>query len=386
MRVRNWLAKLCRSFQFNFGRRIRKRRLAIGRKQNQFKRIRRAVSTATAAAAMMASSAASADDMFLTDMRSSIPDQRQEYLVTADFDGDGILDAAISGRSPNAVTIMLGTASGVFVEGQTIGNFDYGALSLADVNGDGIDDLLRMNSFCFLIDVLVGQGDGTFVMTDEISIPGLDFMAYANEFTVADFNGDGFDDVVSTTGRFLPYSNDTHGSVFITLGNGDGTFSPTQAITGFNIIATRVEAGDFNGDGFMDFSMFAGGNHVLLGNGDGTFQDIIDSGILGGTIAVGDFNGDGLDDAINSQVTVWLSNGDGTFQIGQDLDFPHFVLGLAIDDLNGDGILDFVNGGIEVGIGNGDGTFSMTGQPLEVDGNLVAIGDFTQLLCPTFLI
>jgi hypothetical protein len=59
-----------------------------------------------------------------------------------------------------------------------------------------------------------------------------------------------------------------------------------------------VVVADFNGDGIPDLAVPGdGGTHVLLGNGNGSFQTTNFSyGIGGSSVAVGDFNGDGLPD------------------------------------------------------------------------------------------
>src|SRR5215813_13057054 len=92
-----------------------------------------------------------------------------------------------------------------------------------------------------------------------------------------------------------------------------------------------VTVGDFNGDGIQDVAV---ANHeaydgpdgisVLLGNGDGMFQQAINFGSGGNVasfVAVGDFNGDEIQDLAvanngfsSDSVSVLLGNGDGTFQ------------------------------------------------------------------------
>ena len=89
-------------------------------------------------------------------------------------------------------------------------------------------------------------------------------------------------------------------------------------------------AADFNGDGILDLAVANAGSvpvgsvSILIGNGDGTFQDHVDYATGGGPgwVATGDFNSDGkLDLAVaegdlgpGTTVGVLLGNGDGTFE------------------------------------------------------------------------
>ena len=67
-----------------------------------------------------------------------------------------------------------------------------------------------------------------------------------------------------------------------------------------------VAVGDFNGDGALDLAVANGFNDVsvLLGNGDGSFQEARSFGVGNSptSLAVGDFNGDGaLDLAVTNR-------------------------------------------------------------------------------------
>src|SRR5262249_49692352 len=122
---------------------------------------------------------------------------------------------------------------------------------------------------------------------------------------------------------------------------------------------------------------------LLLGRGDGTFQDQQRIPARAGTefVVTGDFNGDGALDLattnpVSSDVSVLLGKEDGTFQppvrypVGNK---PSFEFVQAAD-LNGDGILDLAvtnhlvtasNIGdtqtVLVLLGKGDGTFASVG-------------------------
>ncbi|MGA8347106.1 MAG: VCBS repeat-containing protein, partial [Isosphaeraceae bacterium] len=85
------------------------------------------------------------------------------------------------------------------------------------------------------------------------------------------------------------------------LGNGDGTFQDqVQYAAGEAPVA--LVAGDFNGDGRTDLAVanYYSSNDVsvLLGNGDGTFRDQMTYSVGYGpnALVAGDFNGDGRTD------------------------------------------------------------------------------------------
>jgi len=106
--------------------------------------------------------------------------------------------------------------------------------------------------------------------------------------------------------------------------NGDGTFRRPSDNDSFPI-PQWLAVGDFNNDGNLDVittGTFASGYSigVLLGNGNGTLQNSINTPVeyVPGTVAVGDFNSDGNLDAVLGYfldgVGVFMGNGDGSFQ------------------------------------------------------------------------
>jgi hypothetical protein len=149
---------------------------------------------------------------------------------------------------------------------------------------------------------------------------------------------------------------------------------------------------DLNGDKKVDlvtitqnFSAATGGStqlQVLLGNGDGTFQNatnvnVFSTGVQSSTyqLLFADFNADGKLDlaclnetytASQAQLAIALGNGDGTFQAPalNNLSGGDVIRssGIAAADYNADGKLDLalLDPGDLSGIyyGNGDGTFA----------------------------
>ncbi len=145
-----------------------------------------------------------------------------------------------------------------------------------------------------------------------------------------------------------------------------------------------IAVADFNGDGFPDIvSAPNGGIAVSLGKGDGTFAaplipnvDPVD-GI--NAFGVGDFNGDGItdlliDDEDTGQLTVLLGKGDGTFTIGQSM--PYSATSIAVADFNGDGKPDISLPGPTILLGNGDGTFTAAPNPPQISSSQIVAADF----------
>ena len=168
--------------------------------------------------------------------------------------------------------------------------------------------------------------------------------ADARPEVLADVNGDGIPDMIFGNYNSNSGSNNDHVSVL--LGNGNGTFQ--NALT----FATQgqplsIAAGDVNGDGKPDLVVANGNGNtvsVLLGNGNGTFQsqNTFATGAGTTTVAIADVNGDGKSDLVvacrNSWiVSVLLGNGNGSFQSQLTYAAGPTAFAAAVADVNGDG-------------------------------------------------
>ena len=126
--------------------------------------------------------------------------------VAADFNGDGKPDLAVNlfQGAFQGISILLctGAASTPFTQGETIPLASADCLLTADLNGDGIPDLLVPStkpspSIGGAVNAYLGKGDGTFTLKS--STP----LSTAGYVVVADFNRDGkvdFDDLLKPTG------------------------------------------------------------------------------------------------------------------------------------------------------------------------------------------
>jgi hypothetical protein len=294
--------------------------------------------------------------------------QFPQSVAIGDFNGDGNQDIAVPVTSAASdLTILLGNGDGTFTEGPILSavNRNFNNVVTADFNGDGKLDLAISLANFNQVQILLGNGDGSFTPLAPISFGAVTFVA------TGDFNLDGKPD--------LAVVNEGTSSVTILLGNGDGTFT-RKAVLPQTGLAQGITVGDLNRDGIPDLAVINPVSQtvsILLGKGDGNFTQVKTqpaTGIEPLSIAIGDFNGDGNPDmAVTNQndgfpnpgtITLMLGNGKGNFRVSpvvlQTGSIPETV---AVADFNGDGKLDLVtaNAGsntISVFLGQGHGHFA----------------------------
>ena len=282
----------------------------------------------------------------------------------ADLNGDGLLDLVVSDALNNQIYVLMGDGSGHFQLKATLFDGNYPTqVFLDDVNEDGHLDILALGPLGGAVTVYLGHGDGTFATGVRYSIG----IGPAN-MVLADMNGDGHLDVVSTVYQAQNGSQVLYQAVVLP-GKGDGTFgAPSPILT--SIEGTLAEIADFNGDGTPDLVLINGiGVSVALGKGNQTFQPPVSS-ISGEssafTTVFGDFDGDGKRDiamAVEGGIALLFGNGDGTFASTGFYDLGHQVGGAAVADFNSDNNPDIavtVNGAYPLLLaGKGDGTFQL---------------------------
>ena len=302
-------------------------------------------------------------------------------VAVGDFNKDGKMDMAVVGADSTSIQILFGNGDGTFTQGPTVGAFYQGIVQIktADLNGDGNLDLAAVDLNNSVVHIFLGKGDGTFSQTaDAIGQAG------ANAVTITDYNKDGIPDMI--------VANRYSGTVSFLAGKGDGTFTSGWASYVSEKNPTNLVSGDFNNDGNQDFAVNVLNGQLIaiyMGNGDGTFAAPVyyNTGMLPTYLAAGDFTGNGIvslavANAGDNTVTILAGKGDGTFTTKSTFATPIGLTDILAADFNQDGKMDLVTSSstgntLAYFLGNGDGTFTASSVvPAGVGPYQMALGDF----------
>jgi len=250
------------------------------------------------------------------------------WISVFDVNHDGHPDIVVANADSGTVSVLLGNGSGQFHEAAG-SPFSAGHLpndiAIADMNRDGNVDLVIADHQSPYITILLGDGKGSF-RTSPGSPVDVHSTPHPHGVAVADFNQDGFADVVT----------DSWGTnqIELLLSDGKGGLhTPGRYFATGHRPYERLRSADFNKDGFPDIvttDLDDDTVTVLLGDGRGGFRKAAGSPFPAGAkpwqVAIDDVNGDGKPDLLvipyerdirdpsQNAVTVLLGDGNGAFK------------------------------------------------------------------------
>jgi VCBS repeat protein/HYR domain-containing protein/thrombospondin type 3 repeat protein len=329
------------------------------------------------------------------------------------FDGDANLDLVVTDYYSRQLRVYAGDGRAGFALRSTLPLVDPpGRLLIADVNGDGFDDVVVPTSN--RVRIFAGRADGSFAETAvEIGTTPYFFLA-------RDLDDDGRLDLIGVGSGVtvllqthpldfdalpaftVPYSYDTWGvaddldgdgqvdllvgNMGLWHGNGDGTFTAPAAPLFLSRVSAAAAA-DLDGDERTDLVLALGETQVTTARnaGGGAFvlpNLVANLNVLPANAVLADLDEDGVNDLIwNRLDLIWArGQGGGTFAPPVAIHLYDSALGFVVADLDQDGHLDIAaattRDTVIVLLGRGDGTFANSGTFVVGRGSrAVAAGD-----------
>lgn len=308
--------------------------------------------------------------------RAAFPHQERNSssVVAGDVDGDGDIDLIVGNHAlragvPDANQLFLNDGHGQFTERTSClpprtNSFGVAAndLALVDLDGDADVDLIEARGG--VASPLSGRNeialnDGTGCFQDaSAGMPPLS----ANSTSVAwgDVDGDGIVDLVFGNGDVgTPEPN------HLLLGNGNGSFTDVTALRLPNVADATVDValGDLDGDGDLDLvvanvprprTTSQPGLRILRNDGSGTFVDETPGRVPYvdelWNVVLHDEDDDGDLDILAPGTETWWN--DGTARFHGPSQTTTRAYDLTIADIAGDGSMTRVWGSDELVIGN----------------------------------
>lgn len=279
--------------------------------------------------------------------------------VVADLDHDGLLDLLVTNPALANVSVLRGRADGTF-EAPTFAtapNLVSGCLA-ADVDHDRKPDLIAFSDASASLTVAPGNGDGTFAAAAAIAVPWP-----VSKVVVADWNLDGTADLLVASA--------TVAELRLLRGNGNAGGFQLADTAALPFVAADLAVADFDGNQVVDVAAVGRGGDriaVLRNSLAGTFVPFVatTTGALGGAFACCDLDGDRRPELVVVEgdlqsVTVYSPTTGGAFAKGATVGMATASIeSLALGDLDGDGVVDLAvaaGDGVRVAYGTGAAAF-----------------------------
>jgi hypothetical protein len=226
----------------------------------------------------------------------------------ADLNSDGIDDLIVSNGGGNEVFVYLGLHDDQFDSGHHffVGT-DPESITISDLNGDGILDLVVANQGSNDVSLLFGQSQGD----DWTLIAGPRLRAGSGPVAtaVADLNDDGLVDIL--------VANHDSNDVYLLTGLGRGFFNDkTPVVSRTGDCPVQLFVGHFDDQSGLDVvTLNAGSNDLTIFLSSGEVRTLSTGESTAVSALSGDLDQDGLSDLIvvtsDGQFTLWLGGSNG---------------------------------------------------------------------------
>lgn len=264
----------------------------------------------------------------------------------ADINGDGFNDVLVCVQNNNVTTLLLGSANGSLTPAasQPFTSIPFPAsVTAALLNSDSAQDVIISNTksqlFVYRSQISGGYTTDIYTLYSIGSSSGVGWGLVAE-----DLNNDSAIDIAEADLQIA-------GDVFVLKNDGAGNFTqlPSLSQAGSN----KIFAADFDGNNLKDLVTFyasSNGYTLYYNNGNFNFTTVGPRTLsfFPKDLAVGDFNSDGRPDLAfsdygTSMIRIFTNLGNGSFDDSFDVVHPYSDL-LITADFNNDGNLDLAAG------------------------------------------
>jgi len=294
-----------------------------------------------------------ADELNKFSHASSFP----KTMAMADFNGDGVDDAALLTLFPSTFKTTFNEGAGQFSSPTTVEKLSYAsAMDTIDWDNDNDIDIVVVDYGSSTIKLYLNDGNGNFTFEADLNVP--DVHSYA--IAIADINDDNLPDILVSSFKADIRADNLQGlinSISTTdlswyKNDGDFQFSHLETVSTDQGIFT-LDLADADNDGDLDIAAAATtSNQTLLYiNNQGSYQQsTIDTGKASYSVVFKDIDKSGLPDIASvayyaKTLQLSMQQADGKFSAATTLSsFSEGPTALAVSDVDDDGRLDITTG------------------------------------------